>query len=97
MMAENDSNKKVLTKSKALEFKLDEKLNKVENNIRAEINTIKQDFESYKLLNYEEAKSIKKFIHELEVSQNVISEKKWRTEIQVTGHQKPISREQKFK
>ena len=91
MMAENDSNKKVLAKSKALEFKLDEKLNKVENNI------IKQDFESYKLLNYEEAKSIKKFIHELEVSQNVLSEKKWRTEIQVTGHQKPISREQKFK
>lgn len=46
-------------KSEALEFKPNEKLNKVENIIRAEINAIKRGFEAYKLLNYEEAKSIK--------------------------------------
>lgn len=61
-MTENDSYnllKKILAKSEALEFKPNEKQNKVENIIRAEIHAIKRGFEAYKLLNYEEVKSIK--------------------------------------
>ena len=38
----------LLTKSDALESKLDEKLTKIENTIRAEINGIKKDLETYK-------------------------------------------------
>ena len=61
----------LLTKSDALESKLDEKLTKIENTIRAEINGIKKDLETYKEWNYEEIKPIKRTVHDLEASQSL--------------------------
>ena len=77
-MADNDTKsllQQILMKSDALEYKLDEKLTKIENTIRAEINGIKKDLEAYKERNYEEIKLIKKTVNDLETSQSLLSEK----------------------
>ena len=50
-MADNDTKallQQLLMKSDALESKLNEKLTKIENTIRAEINGIKKDLETHK-------------------------------------------------
>ena len=77
-MADNDTKallQQILAKSDALECMLDEKLTKIENTIRAEINGFKRDLKTYMEQNYEEIKLIKKTVHDLEVSQGLLSEK----------------------
>ena len=77
-MADNDTKsllQQILVKSDALECKLDEKLTRIENTIRAEINGIKKDLQTYKDRNYEEIKLIKKTVNDLEASQSLLSEK----------------------
>ena len=61
-----------MTKSDTLESKLDEKLAKIENTLRAEINGIKRDLETYKEGNYKETKLIKRTIHHLEAIQSLL-------------------------
>ena len=77
-MADNDTKsllQQILVKSDALECKLDEKLTRIETTIRAEINGIKKDLQTYKERNYEEIKLIKKTVNGLEASQSLLSEK----------------------
>ena len=77
-MADNDTIsllQQILVKSDALNSKLDEKLTKTENTIRAEINGIMKDLETYKERNYQEIKLIKETVNDLETSQNLLSEK----------------------
>ena len=76
-MADNDTIsllQQILVKSDALNSKLDEKLTKTENTIRAEINGIMKDLETCKDRNYQEIKLIKETVNDLE-SQNLLSEK----------------------